>query len=283
MPRSFPPHQKLRPSLLISLTVAALLSGCSQLNDRHPFVSVKGTETLSSKLHVPIEEPTGAVISQNRYGPINCANPDQSSLSLYEPIFVEEFSYYPATAIKRSGLQEIILCRALDFEGAHRTALPDYDHDAFYLDVERGGATEEYQRKVIHHEFFHIIDWKDDGLVYSDDAWVALNANGFKYGRGGKFAQKDPRESVFDSSLKGFVTRYAMAGVEEDKAETFANMMVNYQLMEERAQNDPVLKSKIVRMKQLLQKFDSSFNDEFWALISKRTPVSSLSKNGDKS
>ncbi len=275
MPESFSPNQALWSSRLIVLSAALLLSGCTSVNDRHPFISVTGTEALSNKLHVPIEEPTGAVISQNRYGPINCANPDQNSLSQYEPIFVEEFSYYPVTAIKRSGLQEIILCRALDFEGAHRTALPDYDHDAFYLDVERGGANQEYQRKVIHHEFFHIIDWKDDGLVYSDDAWASLNANGFKYGRGGKFAQKDPRESVFDGSLKGFVTRYAMSGVEEDKAETFANMMVNYQLMEKRVENDPVLKSKFVRMKQVLISFDNSFNDHFWALISKRTPVSS--------
>ena len=46
---------------------------------------------------------------------------------------------------------------------------------SYDLDVGTNDQPASYLRKVIHHEFFHVIDYCDDGLLYEDDGWKSLN------------------------------------------------------------------------------------------------------------
>ncbi len=62
----------------------------------------------------------------------------------------------------------VVRARELTFAGQRRNAIPDFEHDTLYLDVSRGAYSKSYFRKVIHHEFFHIIDYRDDGSLYND-------------------------------------------------------------------------------------------------------------------
>jgi hypothetical protein len=125
-------------------------------------------------------------------------------------------------------------------------------------------------RGVIHHEFFHIIDYQDDGEVYRDDAWASLNPDGFRYGTGGKDMQDDHGAGVWDDSLRGVLNRYSTAGVEEDKAEIFAYMITAYQAVERRAANDPVLFAKTETMRDLVARFCSEAGPDFWDLVAER-------------
>ena len=81
----------------------------------------------------------------------------------------------------------------MSFGGQLRTAIPDYKHDTLYLDAARGAYDKSYVRKVIHHDFFHMIDKRDDGSVKKDERWAKLNPGDFKYGTGGKNAQDSDR------------------------------------------------------------------------------------------
>ena len=56
-----------------------------------------------------------------------------------------------------------------------------------------------YQRHAFHHEFFHIIDYRDDGQVYSDSRWARLNPQTFRYGDGGAKMQADPLSGLLES------------------------------------------------------------------------------------
>ena len=72
-------------------------------------------------------------------------------------------------------------------------------------------------RIVLHHEFFHYIDYADD-QSYDDDEWEGLNQKGFKYGNGGD----SEREWVkLDKNTRGFINHYSTTALEEDRAEIY--------------------------------------------------------------
>jgi hypothetical protein len=118
---------------------------------------------------------------------------------------------------------------------------------------------------VLHHEFFHVIDYRDDGEVYRDDAWAALNPRSFRYGSGGKNAQQRSDTSLLTDRLPGFLTHYSTTGVEEDKAELFAHLLASGPHVRERCERDAVLQAKVERMKKLLADFCPEMDEEFWA------------------
>jgi len=122
---------------------------------------------------------------------------------------------------------------------------------------------------VIHHEFFHIVDLLDDGQLYEDERWAKLNPPGFKYGPGGINLQNDPTVTEPGKDTPGFLNRYAASGVEEDKAEVFAHLMVEAKEMKDRAAKDKYLRAKIDRMKELLAEFTPTVDAKFWKAVEK--------------
>lgn len=260
--------------LLVALSSCVIsLSVC--VVSAHGADSLLGqVDRLAALYRIKIQTSHETFPVTNNHGQIEGANPNQQALLKYLPLFFGEFTLYPQAVIERAGLKAIVLCERLKFAGQLRSSIPDYLHDTLYYDVSRGSETPDYKRNSIHHEFFHIIDWKDDGLVYQDQVWAALNPPGFKYGSGGKNAQNDSTVGVVTDSLKGFLTRYAMTGVEEDKAETFSHMMISYRMVEQRTKHDPVLKAKFDYIKVLCQKFSSTMDDAFWKRMSERSQIS---------
>jgi hypothetical protein len=146
----------------------------------------------------------------------------------------------------------------------------NFEENKLYLDAERSEYNRDYQRRVIHHEFFHIIDYKDDGLLYEDKGWASLNPAGFTYGSGGVNAQGLSTSSLLTDRFPGFLNHYSTTGVEEDKAEVFANLIARNQYVLKKAERDPVIKAKIAQMKTLLRMFCPEMNESFWTRISER-------------
>jgi hypothetical protein len=218
----------------------------------------------SAKLSIPIIGSGVTFPVRTYHGQINGYDAGPAMVASYLPILASEWELYPRAAIEKSALRRIILCDGLTFAGQRRNAIPDFEHNDLYLDVARGRYDELYTRRVIHHEVFHIIDYRDDGELYADGRWAALNSTGFAYGTGGENAQNDSSASVMTNERPGFLNTYSMTGVEEDKAEVFANMIVNGKLLAERATADPVLHAKMQLMKELLAKFCAEIDEPFW-------------------
>ena len=201
------------------------------------------------------------------HGKIDGQAADSKSLESYTRLFVPEFTLYPPELVKRARLARVVLCSELAFAGQRRNAIPDFEHDTLYLDVSRGSYSKPYLRTVIHHEFFHIIDYRDDGHVYDDEQWKALNSDEFRYGKGGQAAQDIRTASVLTDKFPGFLTEYSTTAVEEDKAEVFAHLIVHAVHVGERTERDKVLDAKVGRMKELLGTFCVAMNAEFWEKV----------------
>jgi hypothetical protein len=206
---------------------------------------------------------------KTRYGYIDGKSADPRALERYATLFIHEFTLYPLDLVKRSRLARVALCEGLAFAGQRRNAIPDFERDTLYLDVSRGSYSKSYLRKVIHHEFFHIIDYRDDGSVYEDERWRALNPPQFHYGAGGRTMQDQRTASLLTDETPGFLSQYSTAAVEEDKAEMFANLVVDPAYVEARTKKDRVLLAKVERMKGLLAGFCPDMNEAFWRKIRK--------------
>ena len=76
--------------------------------------------------------------------------------------------------------------------------------------------------------------------------------------------QDDPTASLSTAAAPGFLNKYSMQGVEEDKAELFAYLMVEPDYVSQRARDDSVLASKVTALKTLLHRFCPSVRDDFW-------------------
>ncbi len=80
----------------------------------------------------------------------------------------------------------------------------------------------------------------------------------------GKHAQEAANACELTDKFPGFLDYYATTGVEEDKAELFANMIVDAAYVAERAKTDRVLRVKVQALKKLLARFCPEVNDAFW-------------------
>ena len=198
------------------------------------------------------------------HGLIQATDVNRVDLDRYRKILDEEFLVYPEEFVRRSRLKRIVLCRGLSFNGQNRSAVPDLEHDTLYLDVVAGEHKPEYQRRAIHHDFFHIVDFQDDGQLYTDEQWAKLNSPTFRYGSGGVRMQDDARSGL-PWDQPGFLNKYSTSGVEEDKAEIFTYMITCYSIVEERAMTDKLIRKKMAAMKALLAKFSPDMNDDFWS------------------
>ena len=136
-----------------------------------------------------------------------------------------------------------------------------------YLDLARGRHADAYTRREIHHEFFHVIDWRDDGKVHEDSHWAAMKPRGFKYGNGGRNTQNDRTGSILIDKRPGFMNKYSTTGVEEDKAEVFATMIVHWDVVADRAKRDEVVAKKVARMQTQMEEFSPAADKEFWGRV----------------
>lgn len=220
-----------------------------------------GIEIVTADLGLPVQTTHGAIEGQAA---------GRRELENYVGLFIQEFTLYPTSLVKRTRLKRIVLCNEVAFAGQRRTAVPDFEHDTLYLDVSRGADNRSYLRKVLHHEFFHIVDYRDDGSVYRDDEWAALNPSGFRYGSGGRNSQDRPDTSQLSDNYPGFLNHYSTTGVEEDKAELFANLFVEPAYVESRTKRDAVLQAKVLLMRKLLRVFCPDMNDAFWDKLKRR-------------
>jgi hypothetical protein len=180
----------------------------------------------------------------------------------YAKLWAIEWSKYSADVMRKARVNKIVFCEALALSGQARAAVPAFDLNTMYYDPALGSYSPSYQRGVIHHEFFHMMDQRMKTLD-RDKAWGALNAKGFRYESGGD-KMRTPGVGNLTKAIPGFLTLYGTSAMEEDKAELYAHLITDPGFVEEQAKTDLILAAKIGLLKRKLAEFDPWFGDSFW-------------------
>ncbi|RYX82890.1 hypothetical protein EON83_17430 [bacterium] len=203
---------------------------------------------------------------------------DTSDLATFVSILNEEFRKYPKAFVHNTHLGAIVLVKDLGVAGTQRAAVPDYGRQILWLDFKRYLQRGDYQRHIIHHEFYHMIDFElNNNAYWKDPAWMAFNQPAFKYGNGGASAYQKGPINWYEMSHPetGFVNHYSTTGVEEDKSELFATLFVKSEAnkLADWSQTDTVLQAKTKYIKAIVAKLDPSMDETYWQGLQKQSPV----------
>lgn len=254
-----------RLKLLISLMILLILCGAK------PDLSIKRSNTilqLENKYKVDIRyiaSPSSAW-KQVTFKKVSPKDRDKRDFMGYLAILSKELNKYPVDFIKNIDLKTIALVHNLKFAGQLRAAVPDFVNEILYLDVFYGSHRLTYRRHVIHHELYHMIEEELNGNVYyKDPKWNKLNPWMFNYGLGGKYNRGTNMYPLIHPQV-GFINRYSMTALEEDKAEIFAALLIpsEYKKITKWAKEDEIIKAKIAYMKRFLRRYSPKMNMDFW-------------------
>jgi hypothetical protein len=190
--------------------------------------------------------------------------PQDSLVAAATVIVTDELSLYPRSFLENSTLRRVSLCASLTENRQPIPSMPNY-RNTLLLDVD---ASPAYLRRLLHHEVFHFADVADDGEVLWDPTWEGLNRDGFEYGHGGRDV-RHPTASALTDELPGFLTPYSTAAIEEDKAEVFAFLMVEPTTVARRQVHDPVLATKVERIKHIARVVSPEMTGTFWAWVAR--------------
>ena len=202
---------------------------------------------------------------------------DEAALHGFVVLLDQELRKYPPTFIHNTHLGAIVLVKDLALDGQRRAAVPDYIRQVLWLDYKDYVRRDAYQRHIIHHEFYHMIEYELHGDAYwKDPLWMAFNPPNFRYGAGGVTAYADKSKPWYLPSHPrfGFINLYSMLGVEEDKAEVFATLFMPKEAAQvaEWAQNDATLRAKTFYLKGAVAQVDGSMDERYWAKLNRTTP-----------
>lgn len=201
-------------------------------------------------------------------GPLRGRPATASASAKAARVVAQELSRYPRAFLAASRFSRVLFCRGLAEGAVEIPSLPNYER-TLLLDMD---AKPYELRRLLDHELFHFADYADNNDVQHDPAWAALNGHWFVYGDGGRY-MRDPDSAKLTEKLPGFVTRYATSALEEDKAETFAFMMIEPRKLADMASHDPILKKKIAAIRRQLERLSPSINAHFWAAQGLSAPV----------
>lgn len=205
----------------------------------------------------PIHTQTGSITGRSA---------NEENLAQYQSHLDSEIRLYPTWIFQRVGIQRLVLCEGLAYREQVRAAIPSWETATLYLDVRHGAHHQGYQIWVLHHELFHIIDFRNDGQLNPDPQWEALNGPTFTYGGGGALHQEYVRGR--EPRTAGFVRMFARAAVEEDKAETYAMLMVAPVEMARRTASDGILQAKVELLQSRLGRHGLGLDRQFWSKLS---------------
>ena len=194
------------------------------------------------------------------------SNPcDSEDLDMYIPLFFLEFLIYPKSFIKNSKIKQIIFVHDIQFTtpfySQERAGCPEHQQTKSLI-LAAAERNFLYIRIVMHHEFFHYVDWIDD-YSYEDEKFEKLNEPNFSYGKGGEFE----REWIkLDKGTKGFINHYSTTGLEEDRAEIYQYLIGD---PDEALNNkDEIVRKKVMRIQEFVNKFDpegmGNKKNNFW-------------------
>jgi hypothetical protein len=182
-------------------------------------------------------------------------------------IFDQELSKYPTEFISKLNWKTVVFLKKFFYTEHPIAGLYDPHQEIVYLEFLRQRFNPLPIRHGIHHEIFHIIDVQAQmQFLKSDKDWLALNDSNFIYGKVDDLGKGKERPYRLAPAVKGFPSAYALTSAQEDMAEVFGCMMLasQHKLLLKWQQDDEILNRKLNYIKNLLEQFYPSINEEFW-------------------
>lgn len=182
----------------------------------------------------------------------------------YVKLLKEELGLYSPKLLGRCGLRSIVICGKISVNGKGLPGFSIPDSGRIFFEVVDPSRLQGYIRRGVHHELFHLIEFKTNMLGRDDPAWSKLNPESFRYGKGG-YNERDPLSSLPDETTLGFINRYSRSAIEEDKAVIFSYMMSSGKILDGMTAKDRILSSKTKEIKSFMYKSCDEFDESFWS------------------
>ena len=245
-------YSKFYP-VLLGTAFLLLFSGTLAADDEHK-VKVGNTNFSRKFLKDNSDQPI-KIRQRLVVGHVNGKMPSVGTVEKCAKRFYEALEYLPEDLIRKTRLKYVTFLINPSFNNKRVGGLAS--GDTIILDVNFSAGT-------VFHEFFHIFD-----PHRTSKAWNDINGDfiyiGTKYYEANlsRAEKKQSRKNLRKRDIvKGFISEYAMGNEREDRAETFAAMIVEGKNFMKRTKN-PVMKAKMEYIMRLFIERDL-LSEEFW-------------------
>ena len=184
---------------------------------------------------------------------ITCARTDLNNLSNKFLIIEKNLNIYSPIFLKKNNIRYLVMCENLFISNINTGGIPDTKKRTLIIDI---NFNPKYFERMIHHEIFHMIQ-KSNSKYFDKEKWVSLNTEDFEYAKCSTCS--DRLNLDLYKNTEGFLTEYSKSIPSEDMAEVFSFLMTDKAKIEDKSDNDIILKNKINFIKSSLSKIDSSF------------------------
>ena len=184
---------------------------------------------------------------------ISCDRSKKNELDKKYPIVEKNLNKYETDFLIKNNLKFIILCENLSISSINTGGVPNIHTRSLILDIK---FNQEHFERMIHHEFFHMIQAKHN-KVFDETLWSKFNKASFKYADCSTCS--DRTDLSLYRNTDGFLTEYSKSIPSEDMAEIFSFLMTNGKLVENIIESDLILKNKVNYLKNNLKLIDNNF------------------------
>ncbi len=184
---------------------------------------------------------------------ITCARTEPNNLNNKFLIIEKNLNIYSSIFLKKNNIKYLVMCENLFISNINTGGIPDTKKRTLIIDI---NFNPKYFERMIHHEIFHMIQ-KSNSKYFDKEKWVSLNTEDFEYAKCSTCS--DRLNLDLYKNTEGFLTEYSKSIPSEDMAEVFSFLMMDKAKVEDKSDNDIILKNKINFIKSSLSKIDSSF------------------------
>ena len=184
---------------------------------------------------------------------ITCSRTNSTNLNKKFLLIEKNLNNYSSDFLKKNNIKYLVMCENLFISNINTGGIPDTKKRTLIIDI---NFNPKYFERMIHHEIFHMIQ-KSNSKYFDEEKWVSLNTKDFEYAKCSTCS--DRLNLDLYKNTEGFLTEYSKSIPSEDMAEVFSFLMTDKAKVEDKSNNDIILKNKINFIKSSLSKIDSSF------------------------
>lgn len=208
-------------------------------------------------LDVYFDEPTIEIRQVQPPGHISGILPHPDLVTTLSREFFSAIRVLPKEFIQKSGIRYVTFLQDMKFKGFPAAGMASKVTNTIYLST-------TFKEKTIYHELYHIFD-----PIRENQYWCRLNPHNFIY-TGSKYYSENLSRSKSRRANRNvpkyqfdFVSRYAMSNEREDRAETFAYMILEKRHFLNRTRRSKVLKKKMDYIIEITSK-EQLISKSFW-------------------
>ena len=184
---------------------------------------------------------------------ITCSRTNSTNLNKKFLLIEKNLNNYSSGFLKKNNIKYLVMCENLFISNINTGGIPDTKKRTLIIDI---NFNPKYFERMIHHEIFHMIQ-KSNPKFFDEQKWSLLNKKDFEYAKCSTCS--DRLNLDLYKKTEGFLTEYSKSIPSEDMAEVFSFLMIDKALVEDKSNDDMILKNKINFIKSSLSKVDASF------------------------